>query len=217
MEMPGPPGDPSVLGVTMQDTHSLQDTASEAFRIGPPMRASRQKAGMTLQDVAQLAGVSIGYLSLIERDQATPTLTTLDRIAQALGVGVERFVVRPEPVECVNRAAERQRFHVGSDLLGYERVSAQFPGSELSSYVLTIAPGFHSETVDHAGEEHVFILSGALQVRLDGKLLSLTPGDSVHYPSTRAHAWANPYETVAQVLWTGTHDIFTPRNIIKTD
>jgi hypothetical protein len=47
--------------------------------------------------------------------------------------------------------------------------------------------------------------------------LSLTPGDSVHYPSTRAHAWANPYETVAQVLWTGTHDIFTPRNITKSD
>lgn len=201
----------------MQDTNSLQDTASEAFRIGPPMRASRQKAGMTLQDVARSAGVSIGYLSLIERDQATPTLTTLDRIAQALGVGLERFVVRPEPVECVTRAAERQRFHVGSDLLGYERVSAQFPGSELSSYVLTIAPGYHSETVDHAGEEHVYMLSGSMEVRLDGKLLTLTSGDSVHYPSTQPHAWANPQETVAQVLWTGTHDIFTPRNVSKTD
>lgn len=201
----------------MREDNPRPDTAPEAFRIGPPMRASRQKAGMTLQDVARLAGVSIGYLSLIERDQATPTLTTLDRIAQALGVGLERFVVRPEPVQSMTRAAERQRFQVGSDLLGYERVSAQFPGAELSSYVLTIAPGYHSETVDHAGEEHVYVLSGTLEVRLDGELLCLTPGDSVHYPSTRPHAWANPSETVAQVLWTGTHDIFTPRNITKAN
>ena len=201
----------------MQDDSSQLNTAPETLRIGPPMRASRQKAGMTLQDVAHLAGVSIGYLSLIERDQATPTLTTLDRIAKALGVGLERFVVRPQPVECVTRAAERQRFHVGSDLLGYERVSAQFPGSDLSSYVLTIAPGYHSETVDHAGEEHVYVLSGDLEVRLDGKLLSLAAGDSVHYPSTQPHAWSNPHEAVAQVLWTGTHDIFTPRNITRAD
>ncbi|MBO6676687.1 MAG: cupin domain-containing protein [Rhizobiales bacterium] len=201
----------------MQDTSSLQDTTSEPFRIGPPMRASRQKAGMTLQDVARLAGVSIGYLSLIERDQATPTLTTLDRIAQALGVGLDRFVVRPEPVECVTRAAERQRFHVGSDLLGYERVSAQFPGSELSCYVLTFAPGYHAEAVEHAGEEHVYVLSGALELRLDRKLLHLTAGDSVHYPSTRPHAWANPHQTTAQVLWTGTHDIFATRNAKKAD
>lgn len=201
----------------MRDDNSQPDTAPETLRIGPPMRASRQKAGMTLQDVARLAGVSIGYLSLIERDQATPTLTTLDRIAQALGVGLDRFVVRPEPVECVTRAAERQRFQVGSDLLGYERVSAQFPGSELSSYVLTFAPGYHAEAVDHAGEEHVYVLSGAMELRLDGKLLHLTAGDSVHYPSTRAHALANPYETVAQVLWTGTHDIFSPRVIAKAD
>lgn len=193
------------------------DMAPEAFRIGPPMRASRQKAGMTLQDVAGLAGVSIGYLSLIERDQATPTLTTLDRIAQALGVGLDRFVVRPQPVECVTRAVERQRFHVGSDLLGYERVSAQFPGSELSSYVLTFAPGYRAEEVDHAGEEHVYILSGALELRLDGKVLRLSAGDSVHYPSTRSHALANPYETVAQVLWTGTHDIFAPRAEAKAN
>jgi transcriptional regulator with XRE-family HTH domain len=201
----------------MQDSNSLQDTASEAFRIGPPMRASRQKAGMTLQDVARLAGVSIGYLSLIERDQATPTLTTLDRIAQALGVGLERFVVRPEPVECVTRAAERQRFHVGSDLLGYERVSAQFPGSELSSYVLTFAPGYRAEAVEHTGEEHVYVLSGSLELRLDGKLLRLARGDSVHYPSTQPHALANPYDAVAQVLWTGTHDIFFPRVVTKAD
>ncbi len=177
--------------------------------IGGRVRARRLKAGLTLSKVADLAGISTGYLSLIERDKAVPTLTTLERIARALDAGLDEFVTRPEAVDCVTRKETRPRFYVGSDLLGYERVSAQFPGVELSSFVLTVAPGYHSERVVHAGEEHIYVLAGALELRLDGDRLTLDAGDSVHYSSERSHGWSNPFKETAQVLWTGTHDIFT--------
>ncbi len=166
---------------------------------------------MTLQAVADAAEISTGYLSLIERDKAVPTLTTLDRIARALGTGLDQFVARPQPVDCVTHAATRPRFYLGSDQIGYERVSAQFPGAELSSYVLTVAPGYHSERVIHAGEEHVFILSGKMQLWLENERLDLIEGDSVHYASERSHGWGNPGKISARILWTGTHDIFSQR------
>ncbi|MEO0701777.1 MAG: cupin domain-containing protein [Pseudomonadota bacterium] len=181
-------------------------------QIGRRIRTRRQKAQMTLQAVAEVAEISTGYLSLIERDKAVPTLTTLDRIARALGTGLEQFVVRPGPVDCMTRSDTRPRFYLGSDLLGYERVSAQFPGAELSSYVLTVAPGYHSEKVVHAGEEHIYVLSGQMRLWLDDGTFNLATGDSVHYTSERSHGWANPFDEPAQVLWTGTHDIFSPRH-----
>lgn len=195
-----------------------QDTAEDTLarpaapKMGRRIRTRRQKEQMTLQAVADAAEISTGYLSLIERDKAVPTLTTLDRIARALGAGLEQFVARPEPVDCMTRSQTRPRFYLGSDLVGYERVSAQFPGAELSSYVLTAAPGYHSEQVVHAGEEHIYILSGRMRLWLDDGTFDLEQGDSVHYTSERSHGWANPFAQPAQVLWTGTHDIFAPRH-----
>ncbi|MEM9249858.1 MAG: XRE family transcriptional regulator [Pseudomonadota bacterium] len=179
--------------------------------IGPLLRARRQKADMTLQAVARAAGISAGYLSLIERDKSVPTLTTLDRIARALGAEIGHFVARPGPVDCITRATSRARFPLGSDLVGCERVSAQFPGAEMSSYLVTIAPGYTSEQVTHAGEEQIYVLSGRLEILLDEDRLDLAPGDSVHFASKRPHGWSNPHSETARILWTGTHDIFAPQ------
>lgn len=202
--------------MTMQEPDDQATVAHAAPKMGHRIRTRRQKAQMTLQAVAHVAGISTGYLSLIERDKALPTLTTLDRIARALGTGLDHFVARPQPVDCVTRAASRVRSYLGSDQIGYERVSAQFPGAELSSYILTVAPGYESERVVHVGEEHVFILAGAMHLWLEDERIDLTEGDSVHYASERSHGWANPGNVSAKVLWTGTHDIFAERQIAPT-
>ena len=192
----------------MEDA-SPADDVQNAPMIGLRIRERRKKAALTLKQVAEAAKISTGYLSLIERDKALPTLTTLDRIARALGTNLEFFVAAPQPVDCLTRGDERSRFFVGTNLLGYERISAQFPGSELTSYVLTAAPGYASDIVSHTGEEHVFMLSGEMELNLDGEVLVLRAHDSVHYSSGRPHGWSNPNDTPAQILWTGTHDIFS--------
>ncbi|WP_305968964.1 MULTISPECIES: helix-turn-helix domain-containing protein [unclassified Mameliella] len=179
--------------------------------IGNMIRARRQKLDLTLQEVSEAAGISTGYLSLIERDKATPTLTTLSRIAAALGVGIDAFVGKPQPADCITRAGERPQFLLGSTLVRYERLGAVFPGSELSCFVMTIDPGYRSESTGHGGEETFYVLSGRLEFTLDGLRMELSAGDSAHYDSTRDHAWANPYEETAQVLWTGTIDLFGDR------
>jgi transcriptional regulator with XRE-family HTH domain len=192
---------------------SLDDiTEANGLQIGKTIRGRRQKLGLTLQDVADAAGISIGYLSLIERDKAVPTLTTLSAIARALGVAMEFLIARPQPITCISRAKDRPQFVVGTAQLRYERLGATFPGSELSSFIMTLEPGYKSEIVTHAGEETVFVLSGALDLTLESEDLKLTEGDSAHYDAGRPHGWANPTKNAVRVLWTGTIDLFDDRS-----
>ncbi|MCC1493140.1 helix-turn-helix domain-containing protein [Cognatishimia sp. F0-27] len=179
-----------------------------ALLIGALARARRRRLALTLQEVSDAAGISTGYLSLIERDKATPTMTTLARIARALHVGIDYFVARPLPTDCVSRAAERGTFVLGAAQIHYERLGAVFPGATLNSFLMSIAPDYRSEVVTHAGEETIFVVSGTLVLMLDGEELTLETGDSAHYDASRPHGWANETGAVARVLWTGTLDLF---------
>lgn len=192
---------------------SLDDIAkADGLQIGKTIRGRRQKLGLTLQDVADAAGISIGYVSLIERDKAVPTLTTLSSIARALGVGIDFLITKPQPTTCISRAKDRPQFIVGASQLRYERLGATFPGNELSSFIMTLEPGYRSESVTHSGEETVYVLTGSLDLTLDSETLTLTEGDSAHYDASRPHGWANPTETPVRVLWTGTINLFDDRS-----
>ena len=187
-------------------------TGADQLQMGKTIRGRRQKLDLTLQDVADVAGISIGYLSLIERDKAVPTLTTLSAIAKALGVGMEFLIIRPQPITCISRAKDRRQFVVGSSQLRYERLGASFPGNELSSFIMTLEPGYRSEIVTHAGEETVFVLTGSLELTLDSDTMTLAEGDSAHYDANRLHGWANNTDASVRVLWTGTIDLFDERS-----
>ena len=166
---------------------------------------------MTLQDLSGGAGVSISYLSMIERDQATPSLGTLSQIARHLDVDLAFFVSVPGAGEALTRFDERPRFSVSGSTIIYERLATDFAGNVLSSFILNIPPGYQSETVSHEGEELLFVLDGSSVDYLDGEEMTLRAGDSLHFRGTRPHAWANRSDRVSRVLWTGTLPMFRSR------
>ena len=176
-------------------------------RLGHAIRKRRKQLQMTLQALSDASGVSIGYLSQVERDNATPTLGTLAQIAAALGVALEYFIAAPKPSDGLTRAGQRPRFALPNSALGYETLVAGFPGAELSSYVLTVPPGYASETVSHEGEELIFVLEGEIDQVLDGQSFRMGPGDSLHYSGRTPHSWANPTDAIARLLWTGTLEV----------
>lgn len=184
-------------------------------RMGALIRARRRQLGMTLQDVSDAAGVSVGYLSTIERDQGTPSLGTLSQIARHLDVGVEYFVAIPKIESGLTRSNERERFSVSGSSVTYERLAADFAGNVLSSFILTIPPGHRSETVSHQGEEIVYVLKGRITHVLDGRTFVIAAGDSLHFRGALPHAWANEERGEARVLWTGTLPMFRPRGGVQ--
>lgn len=173
-------------------------------QLGPLIRRRRKQLGLTLQALCDRAGVSVGYLSQVERDNATPSLGTLAQIADGLDVGLDYFIATPRPADSLTRAAERPQFSLNGSSIGYENLAGTFPGAELSSYVLHVPPGYASEVVSHEGEEIIYILDGEIEQTLDGQVIRMTAGDSLHYSGLRPHSWTNPTDTPARILWTGT-------------
>ena len=185
-----------------------QSAVSGQPLVGSLIRARRRQMHMTLQDLCEQAGISVGYLSQVERDQATPSLGTLAHIARALKVGVDYFIATPDIENSLTRAGARDVFSVRGSPLSYERLCTDFAGNVLSSFIVTIPPGYVSETTSHEGEEIMYVLDGSLTVLVDGDDKILLAGDSFHLRGNNPHAWSNTGDKDVRLLWTGTVPIY---------
>lgn len=177
-------------------------------KIGVLIRKRRRQLHLTLQQLGERSGVSYSYLSQLERDNATPTLGTLAQVAKALGVGIDYFIVTPRAADSVTRAVGRMRFAVNGSSIEYERLGAEFPGNELSCFIMHVPAGFHSETVSHEGEEIIYVLDGSITQVVDGTSFYLTEGDSLHYRGTSPHSYFNASDRPTRILWAGTLTLF---------
>ncbi|MFD1911234.1 helix-turn-helix domain-containing protein [Halodurantibacterium flavum] len=209
--MGGPPAEPQVGAPPAEPLASAP--AAQPPQFGGRIRELRRRAGMTLQALADEAGISVGFLSQVERDKATPSLATLAGLAGALGVGVNWFIAAPRAADAVTRAGERTRFSIADSSLGYERLDTHLPGGTLSSLIVHLPVGYASEVSRHTGEEMIFVLEGTIRQTLGEAVILLGPGDSFHFMGDTPHSFANAGEGPARLLWTGT----SPRLIGSPD
>lgn len=184
-------------------------------QLGPLIRKRRKQLGLTLQALGDTASVSVGYLSQVERDNATPSLGTLAQIAAALDVALEYFIATPGPTDSLTRAETRPRFSINGSSIGYENLATDFPGAELSTYILHVPAGYASEVVSHEGEEIIYILEGEIEQTLDGQIIHMKAGDSLHYSGLRPHSWTNPTDRPVRILWTGTLAVLNRKGGMK--
>ena len=165
--------------------------------LGARLRQRRRDLKLTLQEVADRAGLSVGFISQIERGITTPSLTSLVAVARVLGAHVGDFLAQPKVTAPMTRHAERPHYAIGGASLTYER-----------SVLIHEPPGPRSEPISHEGEEIFFILDGAITVEVDGEEIVLDTGDSLHFPSTRVHSTWNHTDRPATILHTCTMDVF---------
>ena len=151
-------------------------------KVGALIRARRRQLHMTLQELCDAAGISVGYLSQVERDHATPSLGTLAQIARSLDVGVDYFIATPSTEDGAD-ARRRARPLLGRRLVDHLRAPCRrlSPATSCPPSSCNVPPGYRSETVSHEGEEILYVLEGAITQRLDGQEMVLTAGDSLHF------------------------------------
>jgi transcriptional regulator with XRE-family HTH domain len=187
--------------------------------LGTRLRDRRQSLGLTLKEVGDQAGLSVGFISQIERGITVPSLTSLINVCRVLKSEVGDFLKQPRGDKPVTRHGERPLYALGDNAINYERLSAAFPGNVLRSVIFHEPPGFRSEPMAHEGEEMFFILEGALTIEIDGARTILETGDSVHFPSMRTHVTWNHTTSTTAVLHTCTMDVFgdgTPKGKAET-
>lgn len=174
--------------------------------IGPKIAALRKAQGLSLQQLATSSDVSAAAIHKIERSGMVPTVTTLLKIAGALGVPVGYFVAEegphPESVHFTKGGTGRAVYtpHEGLALIG---ISGSYRQFQAAAAVATMAPGADSGTrlLKHPGEELVFVLSGRVQFTVGEQQHTMGPGDSLHFSGDVPHHWRNQSKRAAELLW----------------
>jgi transcriptional regulator with XRE-family HTH domain len=174
-------------------------------KIGREIRGLRKARGLTLTELAEKSGLSIGYLSLVERDRATPSINALHAISRALGVTISWFFdANAAPVEergYVVRRARRRRLEFSAGIVD-ELLSPSLEGSlELLSSRFPPGASSGDAPYTHNGEEAGVIVRGTLELWVDGKHFVLKAGDSFGFPSSLPHRYCNPGSEETEVIW----------------
>jgi quercetin dioxygenase-like cupin family protein/DNA-binding transcriptional MerR regulator len=175
--------------------------------LGPRLRRLRQKCGMGLAEAAAQAGISVGFLSAVERSQSMASVATLQRLATTYRTTVMEFFASPRAPGRLVTQADRRILHVHPGVR-MEMLSSGAP--MLQSMLFRVAPLAGSEgAYSHAGEEFIFMIAGRLEVWLDElQCFVLNEGDSFWFESSHGHRWFNPGDTEAALLWINTPPTF---------
>lgn len=187
--------------MTGDESEAANDRASAP--LGALLRAARRSRNITLQDLGARANLSVGYISQIERDIATPSLSSLKRLAAAIGLDLKHFMPTEETRDLKSAAMGRETTWVRAGGMTYQRLHSDFPGASFSAYLITLPTGFVGEIDRHAGEEFVEIRRGRAIIEVDGEVYDLGPGDTLHFRSDMRHQARNPFDTETLLFWLG--------------
>ena len=175
--------------------------------LGAQVRVLRKQRGLTLERLSELSGLSTGIVSQVERGMANPSFATLAQLAHGLDISVARLLHVPDEARSpVVRKAERRRLDghgvgVEPDAL-YELLTPDLQGA-LEMLWLETPPGHDTSAAPftHNGEEAGVVLSGSLDVFLDGVRHHLDAGDSIQYSSTLSHWYRNVGDEPCTAIW----------------
>lgn len=172
--------------------------------LGRTVRRVRTRLDLTVEDVAERAGLSAGSISQLERGHGNPSFTTITRLAEALGLTAADLLTPSPPngsevVRDGNRALLPE--YEGGAGVVRELLT---PGLNYPLQVIrtVLPPGASNEAKPfrHIGTETAFVLEGVLDVVVGGDRHRLHAGDAVTYDCTRPHWWANPSERETVIL-----------------
>ena len=187
-----------------------ENFVTEGESLGARLRARRKAIGKTMQQVADEASLTIGFISQIERGISTPSLASLYNVAKALDASVDMFVSRkPERTHSVvSHAGRRQTYKIDGTSRFYEFLERGFPEAKLNACLSHVPPGHASEMMSHEGEDFVYLVAGEMLYEVDGVAYELKAGDTLHFDSRKPHRGTNIGPATAVELWVGTMRLF---------
>ncbi|MEU6331761.1 XRE family transcriptional regulator [Streptomyces sp. NPDC047049] len=155
------------------------------------VRQLRKERLMTLETLAERAGVTKSYLSKVERGQSVPSIAVSTALARALDIPLDTLFVDAEELAdvTVTRAGERRPLtpdeQPGSR---YEGIALQASTKRMTPFMLY--PPHDADPVpfcDHPGEEFLFVHAGRAELLFPSRSVKLGPGDSVYFKATIPH------------------------------
>ena len=174
--------------------------------IGLKVFSLRKRMGLSLQQLGERSDVSAAAIHKIEQGGMVPTITTLLKIASALGRPVSYFVeedVGPDDVAVLTPAEETRPVYTSHKGITLNSISGPYGRYLLAGARATVAPGATSgrKPMQHPGEELVHVTAGELEFTVTGQLYHVEVGNTLHFRGDQPHTWRNPGKTEAHAVW----------------
>ena len=180
-----------------QNPHRLREKREKVLEvaIGREVRAHRKKKDITVADLSESAGISIGMLSKIENGNTSASLTTLSTIADALSIPItsffrgyeaEKSAVHTKAGEGVELEREGTRANHQYNLLGH--IGTNSSGVIVEPYLITLsAESDRFPTFQHGGIETIYMLEGEVDYRHGDQVFALKAGDTLFFDADAPH------------------------------
>jgi transcriptional regulator with XRE-family HTH domain len=166
------------------------------------IRGLRASRGLSLKKTAELSGLNINTLSLIENGRISPSVSTLQQLAAALGVPISAFF-ESEPVSHhVVFTSHLRRPGSSFGQTRMENLAKDLCGNAVQPFVVTLEPGAGSgdQFIVHTGHEFVYCLAGRIRYTVEDTDYLLEPEDSLVFEAHLPHKWMNVTESPARLI-----------------
>lgn len=190
---PGPLDTDAALGEGIGDIEQ---------RVAERIRTLRRQRGLTLQNLAERAGVSKSMISKVERGEASPSAGTMSRLAEGLGVSISTLVGENDRLGiAIQRHADQPVYR--DPKYGWTRrtLSPVIPSNGLDIILCTIPKGGIYGPIDghrYGVDEHVVVSKGRITATIGDLEHTLQPGDSIYYQAHVSHFFRNVGDEEAQ-------------------
>jgi transcriptional regulator with XRE-family HTH domain len=174
--------------------------ADSTAHVGTRLRSLRQQGGLSMQGLASRCGLSVNAIGRVERGESSPTVSSLQRCARALGVPVTAFFeTQPERSTIVVRRNHRPRSQGDGVLV--ESLGAGLEGQNLGPFLMTVVAGAGGDRpISHGGEEFAYCVEGEIEYLVGDAWYRLEAGDSLLFRASQTHALRNTSLEKAVVL-----------------
>jgi transcriptional regulator with XRE-family HTH domain len=176
-------------------------TKAKAPDVGKQIRKLRISRGLSLRALADRGGMSANAISLIERGENSPTVSTLHQITTALNVSIADLFNEETSLNAVFVKKDRGVRYV-NDGIELENLGSGLPDQQIEPFRLIVEPGSgtYSDPISHTGQEFVYCLEGEIEYFVDGQMYKLESGDSLLLEAKCPHSWCNTSQAPASLL-----------------
>lgn len=175
--------------------------ASE-ISVGRRLRELRLEHEISIRALAEKSGLNANTLSLIENSKTSPSVSTLQQLASALGVPITAFFETDAPKNNIAFHKAGQRLAVAFAHGVMEDLGAGLSSRGAEPFIVTLEPNADSgpDPIVHTGREFVYCLEGRLAYTIGEQTFLLEPGDSLLFEAFLPHRWQNAGSTPSRSL-----------------
>lgn len=169
--------------------------------VGKRIKEIRAERGWALRELGERCGLSANAISLMERGENSPTVSSLRRLAEALKVPITEFFQEEHDKNCVF-VKQGEGIRIQNADVELESLGFGLPHQQLEPFRMTVDPRTKTAngSIHHPGQEFVYCVSGTIDYQVGEETYQLEEGDTLLFNASTPHAWSNDSSEPAVIL-----------------